>query len=94
MLYIPSCATGESPVSDWFEEQLDLLLANAPTVLPTELDCQGAGPVADPASAMEAVDWAFADADTTYLSHDVHPLPGEVHTPNPRSGHSDVDRSR
>lgn len=67
--------------TDWFEEQL------IETITPQqgELDgCLGAaahpGDIADPAkiaSDIAAADWAFADDDTGFLTHDIHPYPAK-----------------
>ncbi|MDL1888806.1 site-specific DNA-methyltransferase [Nitrospirales bacterium NOB] len=68
--------------TDWFEEQL------VETITPQQGDafdgCLGAaghpGDIADPAkvaSDIEAADWAFADDDTGFLTHDVHPYPAK-----------------
>ncbi|MEQ9398769.1 MAG: DNA methyltransferase [Longimicrobiales bacterium] len=61
-------------VSDWFEEQLDLLIAETPRTYP---DGEVEVPPADPVASLQDVDWAFSSADTTYLSHDIHPYPAK-----------------
>lgn len=61
-------------VSDWFEEQLDLLLTER---RPSYGETDYGGEADDPISALAKIDWAFAEADTAYLSHDVHPYPAK-----------------
>ena len=63
-------------VSDWFEQQLDLLLVDGQTRETCE-DTHEFTTTQDAVSAVEDSDWAFADADTTYLSHDIHPYPAK-----------------
>lgn len=64
-------------VSDWFEEQLDLLLTDHTHSAYVGEEQPEAQPESDPIAAIESVDWAFADADTSYLSHDIHPYPAK-----------------
>jgi DNA modification methylase len=62
-------------VADWFEEQLDLLLIEHQPSYGFDTgkaSASGAG-----VDGLDRVDWAFVDADTTYLSHDVHPYPAK-----------------
>lgn len=62
-------------IADWFEEQLDLLLVeDRPPYADIDDQTVRSG---DPVRALEAIDWAFTDADTTYLSHDIHPYPAK-----------------
>ena len=64
-------------VSDWFEEQLDLLLSDTSPAPSGMDDWRNPASTADVISAIENADWAFTDADTTYLSHDIHPYPAK-----------------
>ena len=64
-------------VSDWFEEQLDLLLTESDE--PHYVTSEGSvvGSPSEVRQELESTDWAFADADTSYLSHDIHPYPAK-----------------
>jgi len=68
--------------TDWFEEQL------VDTISPKQIENLGAclpeathpGDLADPdrvAKDINDADWAFADDDTGFLTHDVHPYPAK-----------------
>jgi len=71
---------GES-VKDWFSEQLHLALPDAeinagphPEELASLDDLDNEGEVIE---GLKSVDWAFQDADTGYLTHDIHPYPAK-----------------
>jgi len=68
--------------TDWFEEQL------VETISPQQIELAGAcipeamhpGDLADPVRVADDItnaDWAFADDDTSFLTHDVHPYPAK-----------------
>lgn len=64
-------------LGEWFDDQLELFVE--PQDLIEELQVSAASSATDLVDAdqiladLEAVDWAFTDDDTTYLTHDVHP---------------------
>ncbi|WP_330728057.1 DNA methyltransferase [Burkholderia multivorans] len=68
--------------TDWFEEQLVETISpqQAELVLSCVPDAIHAGDLADSQRVAEDIsnaDWAFADDDTRFLTHDVHPYPAK-----------------
>lgn len=71
---------GES-VKDWFSEQLHLTLAsteiNTGPWPPDVSSLESLDDEANVFSDLARTDWSFEDADTGYLTHDIHPYPAK-----------------
>ncbi|MGC2780307.1 MAG: DNA methyltransferase, partial [Bradyrhizobium sp.] len=68
-------------LSDWLEEQLTLSVPEVERPLPKETARTSSVSEIEDAqkvfAALQAQDWAFTDADTRYLTHDLHPYPAK-----------------
>lgn len=66
--------------SEWLEEQLELSLGADEPRTPTYNEIEDTAKLRDLDQVRErlsAIDWAFTEAHTQYLSHDLHPYPAK-----------------
>lgn len=65
----------------WSDEQLEMFVEPKALLQPMQMrEIGSATELADAAqvtACLKAVDWAFTDADTGYLTHDLHPYPAK-----------------
>lgn len=67
-------------ISDWLGDQLELMLEGLQVDVPLYPEITALEEIRDPSDALrslESIDWAFAEEETLYLGHDLHPYPAK-----------------